>query len=156
MQYRDGRERPVCIECGEIVYLNPVPSVAAILVREGRVLLVRRAIQPGLGKWCLPGGFIEADEGPAEAIIREVNEETGLQCKPLRIIDAGAVLKGFYGDLIVICYLADILDGQLQPGDDAEAVEFFPFDRLPTLAFRNHLQFLEQYAGHKIEPPLPC
>jgi 8-oxo-dGTP diphosphatase len=151
-QNYEGRQRPICSECGRVVYLNPVPSVAAILTKDGSVLLVKRNIEPGLGRWGLPGGFIEAGESPKDAAIREVFEETGLHCQPLEVLDACSVLKGYYGDLIVLCYTAEIIDGTLSAGDDADTVEFFEFENLPRLAFRNHVQFLEKFIGRKIIP----
>jgi 8-oxo-dGTP diphosphatase len=149
-EQRDGRPRPVCPSCGFIVYLNPVPSVAAILSREGRVLLVKRNIDPGRGYWCLPGGFIEAGESPQDAVVREVEEETGFRCRPLGLVDVQAVLGGYYGDIIVICYAAQVLDGTLKAGEDAAEADFFDLDALPGFAFSVHRRFLEKHIGRNL------
>ena len=151
-QQRDGRSRPVCPTCGHVVYLNPTPSVAAILFSEGRVLLVRRNIEPGIGQWCLPGGFIEAGETTHEAVVREVREETGLISAPGNLIDALSVIGGFYGNIIVLCYSAEILSGELRAGEDAEEARYFDPAQVPALAFTIHLRFLEKYLGHKVLP----
>jgi 8-oxo-dGTP diphosphatase len=149
-QQRDGRVRPVCPECGHVVYLNPLPSVAAVLFREGRVLLVKRNIPPGNGHWCLPGGFIEAGESVEDAVVREVEEETGLRCNPLALIAASSVIGGYYGNIVVIGFTAEILDGELRPGEDAEEACFFDLTSLPSLAFDVHRRFLEMCLSRKL------
>jgi ADP-ribose pyrophosphatase YjhB (NUDIX family) len=63
-----------------------VAAVGAVLIRDGRVLLVRRGYPPAVGKWSLPGGVIEAGERLADAAARELEEETGLRAKPLGVI----------------------------------------------------------------------
>ena len=142
LQPLDGRERPVCSACGHIVYVNPAPSVAAVLIQEGRVLLVKRGIEPGFGLWGLPGGFIEAGETPEEAVAREVLEETGLVCRAVRLRDAQAVLGGFYGDILVLAYEAEFDSGELCAGYDAEEADFFLPDALPPIAFKVHENFI--------------
>jgi ADP-ribose pyrophosphatase YjhB (NUDIX family) len=132
--------------------LNPVPSVAAVLEQGGRVLLVKRGVEPGLGMWGLPGGFIEMGETISEAVVREVEEETGLRCKPIRIIDSQSVLGGYYGDLVVTCFAAEIVSGALKAGEDAVDAQFFDPANLPELAFEVHLQFLEIVVGRKLSP----
>jgi 8-oxo-dGTP diphosphatase len=141
----DGRARPVCETCGHVVYLNPAPSVAVILRREERVLLVKRNIEPGLGLWSLPGGFIEEDEDVEQAVIREVEEETGLSCRPRGLLDAHGMRSAIYGSVLVLCYSAEIVDGHLQPGGDAEEAAFFPLRDLPEIAFDIHRRFLERH-----------
>lgn len=140
----------MCPDCGHVVYLNPVPSVAVILFREGRVLLVRRNIEPAIGLWCLPGGFIEAGETAEQAVVREVQEETGLLCKPIELTDARSVIGGFYGNLVVLCYSAEVLSGQLHPGDDADEACCVNPAEIPPLAFKVHLRFLEKFLGHTL------
>ena len=147
-QQRDGRLRPVCPACGQVVYLNPAPSVAAILEWRGRVLLVKRNIEPGKGLWCLPGGFIEAGETAEEAVTREVREETGLICQPRNLLAASTVIGGFYGNIIVLCYSAEVVGGNLLAGEDADEALAFEWSEIPSLAFRVHRQFLENYLGH--------
>jgi 8-oxo-dGTP diphosphatase len=149
-QQRDGRPRPVCPACGHVVYLNPTPSVAAILFREGRVLLVKRNIQPGIGLWCLPGGFIEAGETAEQALAREVQEETGLIARVLDLVDVQTVVGGFYYNIVVICYSAEAVSGELQAGEDAGEARYFDLAELPELAFSVHRRFLDRYLGHKL------
>ena len=143
----DGRIRPVCTACGHIVYINPVPSVAAILEREGRLLLVKRNIEPGLGQWSLPGGFVETGETAVDAVKREVREETGLICGDVRLVDVASYLGGYYGDVLVVCYAAQLFSGMIASGGDAGEAAFFPMNVLPSIAFDTHSRFIRLYAN---------
>ncbi len=71
----DGRERLTCLDCGHIFYENPKIVVSSVVEHDGRVLLCRRAIQPRLGFWTLPAGYLEMGETLAEGAAREADEE---------------------------------------------------------------------------------
>jgi len=94
----EGRRRNICTECGHIAYENPLP-VASAIVMNGRkeILLVRRAHHPMKGMWCLPSGFIEADERIEDGAQRELQEETGIRGKVKRLISAETAHSYFYG-----------------------------------------------------------
>lgn len=83
-----GEDRPrlVCDQCGFIHYVNPKIVVGAIPERAGRVLLMRRGIEPRYGTWTFPGGFMEIDETAEEAALREAKEEVGLCLKLGRLL----------------------------------------------------------------------
>ncbi|MBW1990406.1 MAG: NUDIX domain-containing protein, partial [Deltaproteobacteria bacterium] len=75
----EGRERPFCLPCEVPIYENPVPASALVVADEaGRLLLVKRAVEPKAGQWCLPGGFMELGETPEECALRALSEEPGL------------------------------------------------------------------------------
>ncbi len=141
----EQRARSVCKNCGRVHYVNPIPSVVAILEQDRRILLVQRAVEPGKGAWCLPGGFIELGETVPDAIVREVKEETGLECRPFELLDVCSDLGGFYGDILVVCYRAEIVAGETNAGDDASALDFFQAGSVPRLAFQCHRRFLEKF-----------
>ncbi len=132
----EGRPRDVCPRCGTIFYRNPLPVAAAVVLdAERRVLLVRRAREPHRGSWCLPIGFAEEQETIAEAALRELEEETGVEGRILHLLDVESSRSDFYGDLLVVTFEAVAVGGTSRPGDDAEAVAWYPIDALPPLAF---------------------
>jgi len=74
----DDRPRLVCRRCGRVLYLDPKVVVNAAVEHDGRLLLLRRAIDPAYGTWTLPGGYVEIGETVEEAAVRETEEEAGL------------------------------------------------------------------------------
>src|SRR4051812_30782746 len=102
---------------------------------EGRLLVIRRGHPPGEGRWSLPGGRVEAGESDAEAVVRELSEETGLRVEPGRLI--GSVERPGPGGVTydIHDYAAIVLGGELSPGDDAAEARWTPpaeLRRLPT------------------------
>jgi len=79
---RDDRERTTCLDCGFVRYVGPVLA-AGVLVHDdqGRFCMLRRGHQPGKGKWAFPGGFVNVDEDPEQAALRETREEAGCECE---------------------------------------------------------------------------
>lgn len=139
--HSDEPERQVCAQCGRIHFRTAKPTAGALVVRDGRVLLVQRAIEPARGTWDIPGGFLEENEHPEAGAIRELREETGLA-----ITLTG--LLGIYLDIypygqpddpettLNIIYLATAPHGDPQPADDAAGFGRFPPDEIPdNLAF---------------------
>ena len=143
----DGRKRSFCGSCGIVLYENPTPSVAVVLTDPNRrILLVRRSVEPGIGEWCLPGGFIEMGETPSQAAVRELKEEIGIEIGPPQLLSVGSHLNGHYGDVLIIGFSADINpDDPLVPGDDVSEAVFFPLDNRPRMIFRVHEEFVEQW-----------
>lgn len=136
MQKVGDRPRDVCSACGAIFYQNPLPAAAALVLdQERRVLLVKRKFPPNEGMWCLPIGFAETGETIAEAALRELREETGLEGRVFRLIDADSWRSTYYGDLLVVTFEVEKVAGMETPGDDAVEVAYFPIDELPPLAF---------------------
>lgn len=134
------RERLTCPACGYIYYHNPVPAAGGVIIRDGRVCMVRRAIEPRKGDWSLPAGFVEYDESAEQCAVREVAEETGLA---IEIIGVHGVYAGFDDPrqrVVLVLYRSRELEHRTPvAGDDADGVEFFAPDRLPpNIAFRAH------------------
>ncbi|MBL0060394.1 MAG: NUDIX hydrolase [bacterium] len=143
-KHLEGRLRPVCLACGNVVYLNPLPAVAAVLIQSGRVLLIRRGVDPGAGLWALPSGFMEQGETPEIALRREVHEETGVMCAPGRLISATTHDDHVFGHVLVLAYTANCNDMTAFAGDDAVEAHWFETTHLPRLAFESHLEFIRQ------------
>jgi ADP-ribose pyrophosphatase YjhB (NUDIX family) len=143
-----GAVRPVCPQCGRIHFIDPKVAVAVVVEREGRLLLIKRGMAPERGKWSLPAGFVDAGEDPAQAAEREALEETHLRVRAAGLLDVIPKAEAAEGADILIVYRAEILDGVLAPGDDAEEARFFAPEELPAdLAFASARQIAARWAA---------
>jgi len=139
----EGRKRLYCSRCSKIYYENPIPVVAVIARDDkGKVLLIKRKIEPRKGEWALPSGFMEIEESPVEAALRELAEETGLKGKSKNLIGVYPNNSEVHGYLVTIIYEVEILGGKLCAGDDAEEAGFFVVNQIPPLAFQSHREAL--------------
>jgi 8-oxo-dGTP diphosphatase len=137
-----------CPDCGLSVHASPAPTASALLVdAEGRVLLTRRARDPGEGLWDLPGGFLEEGEDALATLARELREELGVGVEPGRLIGS---LPDRYGDggpwTINFYWEGRIASGEPAPADDVADARWFLRDELPPkgeFAFRNTVGILE-------------
>lgn len=140
----NGYERLFCPRCKVFVYENPVPVVAgAILDEKERILLVKRGVEPCIGSWTLPSGFIEMGEHPDACVLREVKEETNLSCRIQRIIGLYHQKGWRYRSVIVLGYLLDRTGGAPQAGDDAVDVSYYPYEKLPAIPFASHRNIID-------------
>lgn len=144
----DDHLRRACPACGWTFYDNPRPCVGALIVREGKVLLARRAKEPFLGWWDIPGGFMEAGETPEEALAREVLEETGLRARAFRLL---AIFPDTYGaegvPTLNLHYLVEVDEGEPSPQSDVAELRWFGSEELPEeIAFANGRRALEVWA----------
>jgi 8-oxo-dGTP diphosphatase len=106
----------------------PLVGVGAVVVEQGRVLLVQRGTEPAKGKWSIPGGLIDVGESLREAVAREVREETGLLVEPLELIE---LLDRIHRDgdrvryhYVIADYLCRVVSGTLLAASDADAVRW--------------------------------
>jgi len=144
-EMRFGGMRPVCPACGWIHFVDPKVAAAVLVEKDGRVLLARRVNEPFRGMWTLPAGFINGGEDPAEAAVRECLEETGLSVRVTRVLEIIPGREHPRGADFIIVYQAEVLGGELNPDDDADAVEWFGRDQLPPLAFRATQKVLQSF-----------
>ena len=142
----EGRLRLACSRCQRPLYKNPVPATC-VVVDDGRrrILLVKRSAAPNIGQWCLPGGFMQIDESPERAALRELKEETGLSGKIETLLGVTAHPSQTVDTVLMIGYLVTHVAGEPNPGDDASQLAWFPLDRLPPIAFQSHLHFIRIY-----------
>jgi len=141
----EGRERPACSACPFVHYRSPASAAAAVVLREGSLLLIRRRNEPHRGRWSIPAGYQEVDETPAQAAVREAREETGVEIEVERLLDVlyTADDPRKPGNLVV--FLCRARGGEPRPGDDAEEVRFFPLGELPEeVGFVNDRLLLER------------
>jgi 8-oxo-dGTP diphosphatase len=117
-------------------YNSPKLTTDGAIIKDSKILLVKRKNEPFKGKWALPGGFVEYGEKVEDAVIREIKEETGLATRIKEFI-------GIYSDpnrdprghTVAIVFLLEIIDGKLNAKDDADDVKFFNLNKLPSLSF---------------------
>jgi ADP-ribose pyrophosphatase YjhB (NUDIX family) len=144
----DGRPRLICPACGTVFYENPLPVAAAVVLNEQReVLLVKRRREPYQGTWCLPMGFAERGETIAAAALRELKEETGVDARIVRLVDADSFESTHYGDLLIVTFEVRKVGGAERAGDDAQDIQYFPVDGHPPLAFSSNEKALRECAA---------
>jgi 8-oxo-dGTP diphosphatase len=145
-------ERLVCAACGFVFYLDPKIAVGTIIrtARDGLVL-VRRAIDPGYGKWVFPGGYVDRGEPLTAAALREAREECGLEVR----LDGLVNIYSYPGRApVIVVYAATALSGTLCVDDEGlETAEFSP-ETIPwnELAFRSTSEGLRDYLAGLLHP----
>ena len=132
---------PFCPRCDRFYYHNPPPVVACLAVSEGKVLFVKRGVEPARGLWALPGGFVDLGESPEQAALRELEEETILKGRIHRLVGALSQESALYGSVLVLGLLISV-EGEPCPGSDALEAAFFPPSEAPEPAFRSHAELL--------------
>jgi 8-oxo-dGTP diphosphatase len=125
--------------------------VGLYVVKDGKVLLVRRGNEPGKGKWSLPGGRIRFGERSEEAALREMREETGLEVRLRRVVDVVDVFwRSERGELlehfVIVDFEAEVIGGELRPADDALDARWFSPEELKGLEMTESTRrFLEEH-----------
>ena len=146
------RLRQQCPKCGWIHFQDPKVGAGVLAEKEGRVLLGRRGVNPGLGLWCFPSGFMEIDESPEQAAIREFKEETGLEVELTGLFDIFHFFSNTKGTGVLILYQGNILNGIPTAMDDLAELAFFHPDELPPddeLAFDSNRIALKRWREAK-------
>jgi len=140
-------DRLVCVRCGFIFYQDPKVAVGTILQNEEHhILLLKRAIEPGYGKWVFPGGYVDRGEQVPVAAIREAREEAGLDIRIDRLLN----VYSYPGRApVIIVYVASIMGGTVAIDDESSEARFFPPDTIPwdELAFRSTYEALREFLG---------
>jgi 8-oxo-dGTP diphosphatase len=144
----EGRDRRYCMTCNEPLYENPIPATCVVVAdRLNKIWLVKRSVEPKIGYWCLPGGFMELDETPEEAALRELKEETNITGKIEILLGISANPSAGYGTILMAGYLVLDYSGEPLAGDDALDIACFHPDELPEIAFESHEQFIRIFLG---------
>jgi len=143
-KYIEDRNRLFCPQCRNPVYENPLPATAAVVINEQeQILLVKRNVEPKIGQWCLPGGFVEMGESPEQGCLRELKEETGLDGEIENWNGNVLSQSPVYQWVIVMGYSVSNFRGNLKAGDDCSDARFFSLESMPPIAFRSHRQILK-------------
>jgi len=138
-------ERPVCTQCGFVFYLDPKIAVGTIIATANdRLVLVRRAIEPGYGKWVFPGGYVDRGEPLTVAALREAREECGLDVR----LDGLVNIYSYPGRApVIVVYAATAIGGTLCIDEESLETAAFEPSAIPwnDLAFRSTEEGLRDY-----------
>ena len=144
--------RLVCTACGFVFYLDPKIAVGTIIrVASGGIVLVRRAIEPGYGKWVFPGGYVDRGEPLMTAAIREAREECGLEVR----LDGLVNIYSYVGHTpVIVVYAATAVSGVLAADDECLETAEFVSESIPWdhLAFQSTRDGLRDYLAGLLHP----
>jgi len=124
---------------------QPVVGVGAVIIKEGRIALIKRGNEPSRGKWTIPGGLVELGESPDRAVVRETKEETGLEVDNPSLMDVVSNVdvneKGRVKyHYVIIDYLVHVKAGMAEASSDAVELRWVPFNEVEgydlTASFR--------------------
>jgi ADP-ribose pyrophosphatase YjhB (NUDIX family) len=145
----EDRHRLSCSACGHITYVNPRLVVTTLPINDaGELILIRRGIEPGIGFWAQPGGFLEVDETVNQAAIRETYEETGLLVEPGEIVGLYTRLEAA---VVTLVFEARIVGGVAAPTPEALEIAAFSPDAIPwsTIAFKTTTWALRDWLSRR-------
>ena len=130
----EDRDRRYCPDCDRVLYRNPNPCAGVLVVEGSGVLLIQRTEPPGVGTWSVPAGYLEWDEPPQAAAVRELAEETGLETasEDICLLDTMFVEHPDSRYVLVMIYAVprEKTSGTLTAGSDAGATRFWNIEEL--------------------------
>lgn len=137
-------ERLVCQKCSFIFYLDPKVVAGTIFTIEERVVLLRRGVEPAMGKWVFPGGYVDRGESVREAAIRETQEESNVQVRLCSLLDVYSYPQS---PNVIVVYAAEVAGGELRAGDESVEAKTFSASQIPwrELAFESTKDALNDY-----------
>ena len=146
--------RHVCTRCSQVIYLDPKVAVGTIIrTDDERLVMVRRAIEPGYGLWVFPGGYVDRGEEVTGAAVREAREEAGLDVELEKLVNIYSYASR---SLIVLVYAGRVVGGELCTDEECLEARLFRPDELPweQLAFDSTSRGLRDYlsgnTGHEL------
>lgn len=130
----EDRQRKFCPQCENVLYRNPKPCAGVLVVDDDSILLVKRTVPPAVGHWSLPAGYLEYDEPPRQAAVRELEEETGVRTdrEAIELVDTQFVSHEEGSNVLVLLYAVSRsdTDGTPAPGSDAGDARFWTHNEL--------------------------
>ncbi len=132
---------------------QPIVGVGAVIVQDGKILLVKRGVEPAKNRWSIPGGMVELGEKVQDAVIREVEEECGLNVEIARLMDVvdsitvdeeGRVQFHF----VILDFLAQVKGGTLKPDDDVSDARWVLLEEVETYDLTESFrEFFKEHLG---------
>lgn len=148
----DHKERHACTKCEFVHYLDPKVACGTIPEVDGKLVLIKRNVEPRVGFWSFPCGFMEIDETVEDAARRETEEETGLRVELTHHLGTYSYPDSWFGGaVVVVVFGSKIVGGDLHGSDDADEARLFHPTEIPwpDLAFRSSLAALEAWLRWK-------
>ncbi len=143
---QQGHMRPTCTGCGMVHFLDPKVVAGVIVEIDGKLVMIKRNLEPGLGLWILPAGFVDRGEVVEAAAKREVREETGLEVELTGLV--GVYSRDGDANILVV-YTGKATGGQLQAGEEVQEVGLFEPGLLLPLAFERDAGIIQQWLQGK-------
>lgn len=144
-QVKDNEpKRLVCRACGFVFYQDPKVVAGTLFTLRAGIVLLRRAVEPGLGKWVFPGGYVDRGESVQDAAVRETREESQLEVRLGPLLN----VYSYPGSAnVIVVYTAEVIGGQLEAADESDEARIFPAEELPwgELAFASTKDALTDY-----------
>jgi len=140
---------------------QPIIGVGAVIIKDGKILLEKRKNEPGKGKWSVPGGLVELGESVEQTVMREVEEETGLEVeKPEHIDVVDNIIRDESGRVkyhfVIIDYFMKLKGGTLKAASDAEELRWVTFDEVERYALTKTFRAFFQRNRQKLEKLNSC
>ena len=147
----DHRARQICESCAKIHYTNPKMVVGCLIVKEGEVMLCRRGIEPRMGYWNLPCGYLENGETVQQGALREVHEETGAHVAlgPMHV-----VYNLPHADQVYLIFKAEMNSSHYELTPESTEISFFAENEVPwkDIAFSSNVFALRHYFQSRGQP----
>lgn len=142
MEKKSAYKITPCPCCGN--YNHRGVSIDAIIIKDDKILLIKRGKEPHEGLWALPGGHLDWNETLKDAVIREVKEETGLTVTSLKFLKIYSKPSRHPKQLVAVVYYTAV-EGELKAGDDAQDLKFFSIHTIPEKLAFDHQQIIRDY-----------
>lgn len=137
-------ERLLCQKCGFVFYMDPKVVAGTIFAIKDKVVLLQRGVEPAMGKWVFPGGYVDRGESVRQAAIRETEEESNLQVKLCSLLNVYSYPRS---PNVIVVYAAEIVGGELKAADETVDARMFAPSQIPwdDLAFASTRDALNDY-----------
>lgn len=149
---RDKRKQKFCPNCGWVYYPHVFTAVNAVVIKNNKILLVKRAREPFINSWQLPGGYVNFGEHPDETVIRELKEETGLKTKKLELLvmiqsDEDPRAPGLFAFFYKVTANGDAHN---MDSSENKNVGWFDMGHLPKIGWKSHIEIIKKLQSGQI------